>query len=173
MKNNHASNLSTVVESAYSKQHPVNGKMCTICAKKHRIGQPHNHVMQAQQRTDSGVKGAPYYQPMSISKPTNTMNQRSNSNGRTKPYNRQLRQGPPKWMSKEYKPVFKMPENYQSQTIEHRTSGEFNTIDSKKSQLPSNRPDIVVLSHTHASMQQSLSPRSDKLSSTTAPFLKQ
>lgn len=64
----------------------MNGKMCTICAKKHRIGQPHNHV--AQQQNDSGVKGAPYYQPMSIHKPTNIMNQRSNSNGRSKSYNR-------------------------------------------------------------------------------------
>ena len=32
--------LSTVVESAYSRQNAAvtNGKMCTLCAKKHRIG---------------------------------------------------------------------------------------------------------------------------------------
>ena len=44
---------------------------------------------------------------MSLQKQPNFQG-RSNSNGRTKAYNRQLRQQP-KWLSKEYKPVFKMP----------------------------------------------------------------
>ena len=63
------------------------------------------------------MKGAPYYQPMTIQKQGGkppTLVQRSNSNGRNKQFKRALRPTQPKWVNKEYKPVFKMPE---SQTI--------------------------------------------------------
>lgn len=65
MKNQHPSNLSTVVESNYSKvvANP-NGKICPICAKKMKIGVPHNHSNHqsySAQQSGPGVKGAPYY----------------------------------------------------------------------------------------------------------------
>ena len=67
LKQQQPSNLSTVVESNYSKVHP-NGRICPICAKKMKIGQPHNHSNQQSYASQSGtgVKGAPYYQPMSL-----------------------------------------------------------------------------------------------------------
>ena len=66
--------LSTVVESAHSRANKIaassNGKVCQICAKIHRVGHPHNSISGPSHKTDSGVKGAPYYQPMSLQKPT-------------------------------------------------------------------------------------------------------
>ena len=87
-----------------------------------------------------------------------------------------MRPAQPKWLNKEYKPVFKMPgsSGNDSNTIQHRTSGEFLAAASQSQHLPGNRPDIVTLSH---SQQQpkfiadgSLSPRSDQPSNNTAPF---
>ena len=57
----------------------------------------------------------------------------------------------PKWLNKEYKPVFKAPNSGdgQSRTIEHRTSGEFAAeVAEAQAILPGNRPDIVTLNHT-------------------------
>jgi len=67
IKSQYPSNLSTVVESAYSKQHNHVGgigKICPVCAKKQRLGQSQNAGVVP--RGGSGVKGAPYYQAMSL-----------------------------------------------------------------------------------------------------------
>ena len=88
---------------------------------------------------------------MSLQKsPKVSFNQRSNSNGRGgKTINRQLRPPQqPKWLKKDYQPVFKMPPSKQdSQTIEHRTSNEFEQFAGQSQQLPPRRPDIVTLSN--------------------------
>ena len=86
-----------------------------------------------------------------------------------------MRPAQPKWLNKEYKPVFKMPGSSgdgSHNTIQHRTSAEF-TAAVHSQHLPNNRPDIVTLSHSHAqppTYDASLSPRSDHRSNNTAPF---
>ena len=62
----------------------------------------------------------------------------------------------PKWLNKEYKPVFKGPSSNdgQSRTIEHRTSGEFAAeVAEAHATLPVNRPDIVTLNHASPQVQ--------------------
>mgnify|MGYP007118472979 CR=1 FL=1 len=75
MPNNAHGNLSTVVESVFSKHahNQGNGKLCHLCVKKHRVGN-HNHSVNAGPHADSLVKGAPYYQPIALRKPSNTIN---------------------------------------------------------------------------------------------------
>ena len=63
-------NLSTVVENAYTKNHVhTNGNICKICARKHRTGQQHHSKNPSFSQVGSGgplVKGAPYYQPIMV-----------------------------------------------------------------------------------------------------------
>lgn len=85
---------------------------------------------------------------MSLQKPPNPMNQRSNSNGRNKAYNRQLRPAQPKWLSKEYQPVFKAPGSGDSKTLDIAPkNSEFSSLAGKSQHLPATRPDIVTLSN--------------------------
>ena len=85
-----------------------------------------------------------------------------------------MRPAQPKWLNKEYKPVFKMPgsSGNDSNTIQHRTSGEFLAAAAQSQHMPGNRPDIVTLSQSHnpPKFDGSLSPRSDQPSNNTAPF---
>lgn len=166
----HSSNLATVIESQYNGGKPGGaGKLCHICAKKHKAG--HAHFQQAAQNQQStGVKGAPYYQPMSLNKPPQGskvslgLQGRSNSNGRTKPIARNLRGVPPKWLNKEYKPVFRMPsgdKHQASRTIEPEPASHLDMAHLPNSKAEQHLPLSKSVQKSPMLESSTISPRSE------------
>lgn len=85
-------------------------KICNICARKHKVNEAHHHTHKISNSVlpPGNIKGAPYYPAggSKASKGGRNIGERSNSNGRAKSYNKVMK--PPKWLKKDYQPVFQM-----------------------------------------------------------------